>query len=169
MPLHPNGTQDKLKYNYNTGYYLFRWYSIFWYGPFPGDLDIWHKWPSSGCCWQLYLCRELTTNTTTALLFFNHSEDQLLVSGEFSNKLQQKMFSASWKRSPRHQNSTHVNKHRVSTQVESLTVCLKQSLSSRVSVSALAMTGTMFTTLLSRLMNSTSRGLRLEEGGTTGL
>lgn len=79
------------------------------------------------------------------------------------------MFSASWKRSPRHQNSTHVNKHWVSTQVESLTVCLKQSLSSRVSVSALAMTGTMFTTLLSRLMNSTSRGLRLEEGGTTGL
>lgn len=42
-----------------------------------------------------------------------------------------------------------------------LTVCLKSSLSSRVSVSALAMTGTMLTTLLRRLMNSTSRGLRL--------
>ncbi|TNN71002.1 hypothetical protein EYF80_018818 [Liparis tanakae] len=34
--------------------------------------------------------------------------------------------------------------------------------SRRVSVSALAMTGTMLTTLLRRLMNSTSRGLRLE-------
>lgn len=32
-------------------------------------------------------------------------------------------------------------------------------------MSALAMTGTMLTTLLRRLMNSTSRGLRLEEEG----
>ncbi len=44
-----------------------------------------------------------------------------------------------------------------------VTVFLKKSLSSRVSVSALAMTGTMLTTLLRRLINSTSRGLRLEE------
>lgn len=42
------------------------------------------------------------------------------------------------------------------------TFFLKKSLSSRVSVSALAMTGTMLTTLLRRLMNSTSRGRRLE-------
>lgn len=45
----------------------------------------------------------------------------------------------------------------------SLTVFLKESLSSRVSVSALAMTGTMLTTLLRCLINSTSRGLRLED------
>lgn len=44
-----------------------------------------------------------------------------------------------------------------------LTVSLKKSLSSRVSVSALAMTGTMLTTLLRRLINSTSRGLRLQK------
>lgn len=42
------------------------------------------------------------------------------------------------------------------------TRCLKYSRSSRVSVSALAMTGTMLTTLLRRFMNSMSRGLRLE-------
>lgn len=42
------------------------------------------------------------------------------------------------------------------------TRCLKYSRSSRVSVSALAMTGTMLTTLLSRFMNSMSRGRRLE-------
>lgn len=44
---------------------------------------------------------------------------------------------------------------------EDTTFFLKKSLSSKVSVSALAMTGTMFTTLLRRLMNSTSRGRRL--------
>ena len=41
---------------------------------------------------------------------------------------------------------------------------MKKSLSSRVSVSALAMTGTMFTTLLRRRMNSTSSGRRLGRG-----
>lgn len=41
------------------------------------------------------------------------------------------------------------------------TRCLKWTRSSRVSVSALAMTGTMLTTLLRRFMNSMSRGLRL--------
>lgn len=45
-----------------------------------------------------------------------------------------------------------------------LTFFLKKSLSSRVKVSALAITGTMFTTLLRRLMNSTSKGLRLIKG-----
>ncbi len=48
-----------------------------------------------------------------------------------------------------------------------VTVFLKKSLSSRVSVSALAMTGTMLTTLLRRLMNSTSRGRRLKSKETT--
>lgn len=42
-----------------------------------------------------------------------------------------------------------------------ITFFLKKSRSSRVSVSALAMTGTMLTTLLRRLMNSTSRGRKL--------
>ena len=41
---------------------------------------------------------------------------------------------------------------------------MKKSLSSRVSVSALAMTGTIFTTLLRRRMNSTSSGRRLGKG-----
>jgi len=44
-----------------------------------------------------------------------------------------------------------------------LTFFLKKSLSSRVRVSALAMTGTIFTTLLRRLINSTSKGLRLRK------
>lgn len=47
--------------------------------------------------------------------------------------------------------------------VQMLTFFLKKSLSSRVRVSALAMTGTMFTTLLRRLINSTSKGLKLKE------
>ena len=42
-----------------------------------------------------------------------------------------------------------------------LTLRLKESLSSKVIVSALAITGTMLTQLCSRFMNSTSRGFRL--------
>ena len=42
-----------------------------------------------------------------------------------------------------------------------LTLRLKESLSSKVIVSALAITGTMLTQLCNRFMNSTSRGFRL--------
>ena len=56
-------------------------------------------------------------------------------------------------------------KKRQKTQTEA-TFFLKKSLSSSVSVSALAMTGTMLTTLLRRLMNSTSRGRRLRRKET---
>lgn len=42
-----------------------------------------------------------------------------------------------------------------------LTLCLNSDFSSRVMVSALAMTGTMFTTLLRCFMNSRSRGRKL--------
>lgn len=50
-----------------------------------------------------------------------------------------------------------------------LTLCLNSDFSSRVMVSALAMTGTMFTTLLRCFMNSRSRGrkLRPREGGVS--
>lgn len=47
-----------------------------------------------------------------------------------------------------------------------LTRCLNSSRSSRVSVSALAITGTTLTILLSLRMNSRSRGRSLGEGGT---
>lgn len=45
---------------------------------------------------------------------------------------------------------------------QGLTLCLKASLSSIVSVSALAITGTMLTQLCKRFMNSTSKGRRLK-------
>lgn len=50
-----------------------------------------------------------------------------------------------------------------------LTLCLNSDFSSRVMVSALAMTGMMFTTLLRCFMNSRSRGrkLRPREGGVS--
>lgn len=46
-----------------------------------------------------------------------------------------------------------------------LTLCLNSDFSSRVMVSALAMTGMMFTTLLRCFMNSRSRGRKLEPRG----
>lgn len=50
-----------------------------------------------------------------------------------------------------------------------LTLCLNSDFSSRVMVSALAMTGMMFTTLLRCFMNSRSRGRKLgpREGGVS--